>query len=322
MRELELIASLQDALGGPGGSVLRGPGDDAAVVRSRGYAVTSVDAMIDGVHFRLDQLTPAEIGHRSLAAALSDLAAMGAEPGEAYLVLGLPADSDAALALGVVGGAQALAEAVGVKIAGGDVIRAPALIVSFTVVGWSADPGELVGRDGARPGDLVAVTGTIGDAGAGLALLDGAARMEDGAAVLALRERYAKPWPQLGAGRILAAAGARAMIDLSDGLATDATHLARASAVRIELSLDSLPLTVGVREVAARLGSDPAELAVGAGDDYELCACVPPAAAPVVEAKLSADGVEVSWIGRVTAGEPEVLWDGGSRSLTGYEHSL
>ncbi|MGA2926483.1 MAG: AIR synthase related protein, partial [Solirubrobacteraceae bacterium] len=191
--------------------MIRGLGDDAAVVRAGGYAITSVDALVDGVHFRSSQLSPEQIGHRALAAALSDLAAMAAQPGEAYLVLGLPAGCDAQYALALAGGAQALASRAGVTIAGGDVTRAPALTVAFTVVGWSDDPGALVGRDGAQPGDLVAVTGSLGAAGAGLALLDGRARA-DPATTAALIERYARPQPRLEHGSALAAAGARAMI--------------------------------------------------------------------------------------------------------------
>ena len=152
MRELELIAELRSLLGAGGPRVVRGLGDDAAVVRGRGYAVTSVDTMVDGVHFRSGELAPGEIGHRALAGALSDLAAMGAPAGEAYLALGLPPGTELDSARALITGAAELARQLGVTIAGGDVTAAPALVVSFTVVGWVEDPGELVGRDGGAPG--------------------------------------------------------------------------------------------------------------------------------------------------------------------------
>ena len=297
-----------------------------------GCAVTSVDTLVEGVHFRARDLSAAEIGARAMGCALSDLAAMAASPGEAYLTLALEPGTELRYALELIGGARELADRCGATIAGGDVSSSSVLSVTVTVVGWASDPGELVGRDGARPGDLVAVTGALGGAGAGLALIEGKV---DAAVVAeqarrALRERYARPSPRLAAGHALAELGATAMIDLSDGLATDAGHLARAGGVTLEIDLDALPLQSGVDEVATALGKRAAAFAATAGEDFELCACVPAAARALVErrwereltrAGASADQrPPLTWVGRVLAGDGELVLLGADRPLSGFEH--
>ncbi len=328
MRELDLIARMERALreaaqtNAAGSRVVRWIGDDAAVVRAGGYAVVSIDTVVDGVHFRSGELTPGEIGHRALGSALSDLAAMGAEPGEAYLALAFPPGTRLDDGLALFDGVRALAADCGVTVAGGDVSASPVLSAAVTVVGWSRDPGELVGRDGARPGDLVAVTGWLGRAGAGLALLERRASRDELSADVAdrLHAAYARPQPRLAAGRALSALGATALIDLSDGLATDARHLATRSDVRIEIELAALPLGPGVREVAAQLGVDPVQLAATAGEDYELCVCLPPSARAAAEAQWRED-IPLTFIGRVTDGPPELELTGARQPLSGYEHS-
>jgi thiamine-monophosphate kinase len=305
MGELSLIAAIEHALSARGGRVLRGPGDDAAVVRAGGaVAVTSIDAIVEGIHFKLDTHSPADVGHKALAAALSDLAAMGARPGEAYVALGLPADFGEERALELVHAMEALAQRTGTTIAGGDVIQAPELQVSVTVTGWADSEKALVYRNGAQPGHLVGVTGELGGSGAGLLLLDEGER--DGPLV----QRHLRPEPRLQAGAALAAGGVSAMIDVSDGIATDARHIAERSGVEIVVDLEALPIAEGVSD---------ALLAAAAGEDFELLFTAPPDRRDAIE---QAAGLPVTWIGEAREGSGLRLLAAGGRAveLTGYEH--
>jgi thiamine-monophosphate kinase len=303
--------------------LLIGPGDDAAVVRPAGaVAVTSTDTTVRGVHLPHDdaRATPAVVGHRALATALSDLAAMGVPAGEAYVALTVPpdwSDEDVVVAVAEI---ETLARETGTTVAGGDVTAGPTLVVTATVVGWAPDEETLLRRDRARPGDLVGVTGTLGGSGAGLALVlgDAAGGDLDPEVSAALVSRYFRPQPRLEEGVALVAAGVRCGIDLSDGVATDAGHVGRASSVVLRVDLDRLPLQDGVGTVAAELGRDPAVLAATAGEDYELLVTAPPA--------LAATLPGVTWVGEVRAADDdggpgvELLRDGSAVALDGFEH--
>jgi thiamine-monophosphate kinase len=325
MGEFELLAKLRGRLPPPGPRVELGSGDDAAITVPGGATATSVDAIVDGVHFRRSEAPPRTIGRKALATALSDLAAMGAEAGEAYVVLGAPADLVEGEFDDLLEGLLELAAETGTTLAGGDLTRAPALTLAVTVVGHAPSPGELVPRSGAQAGEVLVVTGELGAAAAGRLLLD---RPELATAVSEavadnLRRHQLDPTPRLHSGRALAAASARAMIDLSDGLAGDAQHLARASGVALEIAARSLPLAAGVAEISAAAGLDPLELAASGGEDYELLAALPQASLAAASTAIDAAGeTKLTQIGGVGAGEGVELRlpGGGLLEIRGYDH--
>ncbi len=305
MGEFELLARVRERLPPAGPRVRVGMGDDAAITVPGGATATSVDAIVEGVHFRRGPATLGQIGHKALATALSDLAAMAAEPGEAYVVLGVPAELSEDDCVELIDGIAALAAETETTLAGGDVTSAPRLFVAMTVVGHAAAPELLVGRGGARPGDALVLSGEIGAAAAGLLLLE---RPELATAVPAetaarLRSRQLEPQPQLAAGRALGGVGATAMIDLSDGLGADAGHLAESSAAGMRIEASALPVASGVAEVAAAAGLDPLRLATSGGEDYELLAAVPPKQIEVATEALGSANATLTRIGEVTAGE-------------------
>jgi thiamine-monophosphate kinase len=283
--------------------VVLGSGDDASIIRADGAEAVSVDMLVEGVHFEAPPFALNDVGRKALAVALSDLAGMGAGPGEAYVQLGAPPAREDEDLLELADGIAAVAAEHGVVLAGGDISAAPALTVAVTVVGTAAGPDELVRRSGARVGDLLAVTGELGAAAAGLALLRDPVLGDAVAPEVAelLRGRQTRPEPRLAAGRILAAAGATAMIDVSDGLVADAGHLADAGGVALSIDADSLPVAPGVAEVAAAAGVEEFVLVATGGEDYELLVTIAPEAIEPARSQLGAVGLTV--IGRVEAGE-------------------
>ncbi len=307
--EFELIAALRDRVeraGAPAASAeLRlGTGDDAAITVPAGATATSVDAVVEGVHFRRPPFDLESVGRKALAAALSDLAAVGARAGEAFVQLGLPEDVGIDGALELADGLGAVAAGHEVAVAGGDVSRSPVLFCALTVIGHAVSEGDLVRRSGASPGDVLAVTGELGGAAAGRLLLE---RPElgdglDDAAADALRERQLRPEPRLAAGRALAGAGASAMIDLSDGIGGDAAHLAAASGVELRIEAGRLPVQAAVAAIADAAGSGEAELVVGGGEDYELLVALPPGRADEAIGAVRATGIELTVVGVAAAG--------------------
>jgi len=330
MGEFELLARIRERLPAEGPRIRLGSGDDAAVTVPEGATATSVDALVDGVHFRRDDATPAQIGHKALATALSDLAAMGAEAGEAYAVLGLPGDFGENECVDLLEGMLGLAESTGTSLAGGDITRSPTLFLAITVVGHAPDAGALVSRGGAQPGDVLVLTGDLGGAAGGLQILDNPdldadfafsapyAPTKTKSAREELLRRQLEPQPRLAAGLALAQAGATAMIDISDGLGGDAEHIATASEVGLRIETETIPRAAGLDQLAEALGHDPWRF-LSAGEDYELLASIPPGQAKAAaESVRSAEGIPLTPIGEVVAGSGvEIRLPGGGRAEPG-----
>jgi thiamine-monophosphate kinase len=255
--EFDRLRAIFARLGRP-----HGLGDDCALVRvGRTTLALSVDLSLAGVHFRTEWLSFEEIGWRAAAAALSDLAAEGAKPIGVLVSLGLPGrgqrETGNGDAVEIMSGVAAAARHVGAVVLGGDLVRSSRYLLDVCVLGTAERP---VRRAGARPGHGVWVTGRLGGAGQALAALRARRRLP-----ARLRRRFARPEPRVAAGRWLAGHGAAAMIDISDGLAADAAHLAAASAVRVELELERLPCWPGVAPRAA----------AASGEEFELLVALP-----------------------------------------------
>ena len=309
--EFSLIARYFSAFGA-GPAVALGVGDDCAILALEPgeRLATSVDTVVAGVHFLEDSL-PEDVGYRAVAAAASDLAAMGARPLGMTLALTLP-DADELWLHSFSQGVGAAAADLALPLVGGDTTRGPLTITVQVLGAVPADRALL--RAGAQPGDGVYVSGTLGDAAGGLAVLEGRYR-PDPAAAEYLEQRVFRPAPQLALGVALLGAGpgssgaegsrASAAIDISDGLLADAGHIAAASGVRIQLDATQLPLSPAL---AAHPDRDQAlRWALAGGDDYELCFCLPsgasvPAGCTRVGEVVAGEGVSCHGFGDLTAG--------------------
>jgi thiamine-monophosphate kinase len=262
--EFDRIRKIAQVLGDRG----TGLGDDCGLVREgEEFIAFSTDVSVEGVHFRRDWIGPEEVGWRATAAALSDLAAEGAEPIGLLCAVTMPLTAPDAELLQVMAGVGAAAQSVRSMVLGGDLASGPVWSVAVTVIGRTRAP---VTRGGAEPGDRLWVTGSLGGARAALEAWRRGAVPSPGA-----RTRFAHPEPRIAAGRWLARHGARAMIDLSDGLGGDAWHVAAASGVALEIDLNAIPVAPEVTEEAGRLGVPPEQFAAEGGEDYELLVALP-----------------------------------------------
>jgi thiamine-monophosphate kinase len=319
--ERALIARVRDRLAMPSWVVI-GPGDDAAVVEPvRGaLEVWTTDAQVEGVHFDRRFVSPEDIGHRAMAVNLSDLAAMGARPRAALLSLALPATLELTAFDQILDGMLALGARFGVTLVGGNVTFSPGpLMLDVTAVG-TVHPRRILTRARARAGDQVFVTGSLGDAAAGLAHLQAGRRDR----AQPSESRYLRPEPRVRAGILLGSMRTPvSCVDLSDGLADGVRQLAEASGVGVSLDATAVPVTDALRTDAAALGRDALDLALTGGDDYELLFTVRSSAVGRLRGvRGQMDGLALTRIGVVTKSRDLVVRDGAStRELPqGFEH--
>jgi thiamine-monophosphate kinase len=257
----------------PHAGLLIGPGDDAALLAAPdGRVVATTDLLLEGRHFRRDYSSGYDVGRKAAAQNLADVVAMGARPTGLLVGLAAPGDLPVSWALRLADGLRDVCDEVGAYIAGGDVSSADRVLLAITALG-DLGGATAVRRSGARPGDQVVVAGRLGWAQAGLELLGSGA---DGPPELL--DAHRRPRPPYAAGLALAAAGATAMCDVSDGLLADVGHIASASGVRVELLAAAFDLAEPLRQAAAALGADPLRWALTGGDDNAFVACLPPGA--------------------------------------------
>jgi len=290
--------------------VVLGPGDDAAALAIAPPVLTSVDVLVEGVHFRRDWSSAADVGRKAVAVNVADIEAMGGRAVAIVVGLSAPADLPLAWALELADGIRAEGERSGVLLVGGDVTSSRDVTISVTVLG-ALDGRSPVRRDGAGPDQVVALAGRTGWAAAGMAVLQRGFRSPR-----AVVEAQRVPEVPYGQGRVAAEAGATAMIDVSDGLLADLGHIARRSGVVIDLDLAAFDVPDVLQAVAAATGKDPYALLLAGGEDHALAAVFP-----------SVDVVPEGWqaIGRTRAvgsgEEPGVLvagavWEG----QPGWDH--
>jgi thiamine-monophosphate kinase len=292
-------------------SVVLGPGDDAAAVRTQHGRVLllTCDMMVEQVHFRRDWATPEQIGWKAMAQNISDIAAMGGEPAAAVASLAAPSNLPSDVPERIARGLIAAASEYGAALVGGDLVGSPGpIVVDVSLTGW-VEEELMLRRRGARPGDVVLVTGTLGASAAGLAVLQQGVQDDGSPEIARALQAHHAPRPRVAEARAIARSRlATAMMDLSDGLADDLPRLCAESAVGARIRCDRIPVDPACRALASGIGNTALEMATAGGEDYELLLTCPPGAVEQLAAAVSArTGALLVTIGEITE-EPSVIF--------------
>lgn len=325
--EIDLIRRIRGQVTASAAGVIKGIGDDCAVLSPpAGSTVTlaTTDTLVEGVHFDLAWHAPELLGQKAVAVNVSDIAAMGGVPRHALLSLAAPATMDSALLERLLQGFMAALARYQVTLIGGDTVKSDqGLVLSITLLGEAAG-NQVLYRSGAKPWDQIWVSGPLGQAAAGLEIC----RRGDAALAAScprLVQAHLDPQPEVALGPVLAASGlVSAMIDLSDGLATDLAHLCEESGVGAMVRAEALPISPATRQVARACELDPLQLAIAGGEDYRLLFTAPLAATKRLQALAHhAVGGELTRIGEIGAGQGVLLRDQGQGRMIafqGYDH--
>jgi thiamine-monophosphate kinase len=280
-------------------NLLVGVGDDCAVFRGQNInQLAKVDCQVQGVHFNLDIISWEDLGWKALAVNLSDIAATGGLPSYALVTLGLPPTMDVEDVASLYRGLLKLARITGTAVVGGHVSGSAVVFIDVSVIGKTGNPeGKYLSRHTASPGDLIAVTGWLGTAAAGLKMLTGKITVDPAAAVC-LQRAFARPEPRLTEGRLLISCGVQTGMDISDGLVSDLGHICKASRTGALIRTANIPIR---QEVISVFGADSLEMALSGGEDYQLLFT---AKAEIMEQVIKTSNYPVSVIGRILEENP------------------
>lgn len=324
--EFGLIEKIAHLVGSPSSGVILSIGDDTAVVRTNSnlYSLLTTENFLEGIHFKLDYVTPYQLGYKALAVNLSDIAAMAGVPRFALVSLALRPQAEVSFVEEIYKGMQKLAQKFGVDIIGGDTSSSPQIAVNITVFG-EVEPELLRTRAAAKIDDKILVTGHLGASAAGLALFLQFNGKKISEFDEELKDAHLLPQPRINEARLAAKMEAHAIEDISDGLAMEIRHICKSSKVGAHLSSANLPVARGVPDIARRLDKDPLELALSGGEDYELVFTAPKKAADRIISAIEAEtGTRVTAIGEIIS-SPEIMLEdkeGGTQTLSakGYQH--